>query len=310
MSTVVLSGGVGAARFLSGLTQVMDQQDITVISNTGDDSVFWGLYVCPDIDIVIYTLADMINPQTGWGLKEDTFATLNELKRLGEEVWFHLGDRDMATHLYRTMLKNQGMPLSQITAKLSAARGLRCKILPMTDERLETRFKTDQGELAFQEYMVKLGWKVPVRKICFQGAAQAQAAPGVLEAIKDAERVIIAPSNPLISIGAILSVPGIQDALMQTEAKIAAISPIVGGQTIKGPAADLMRDQGYPVSAYGVAEIYKSFVDLLIIDQQDADLLPKINALGIHAVSTDTMMTNAQRKKELAKFVVEQMAML
>ena len=304
MSTVVFSGGVGAARFLSGLVQAIDPTEITVISNVGDDSVFWGLYVCPDIDIVIYTLAGLINQKTGWGLTDDTFTTLRELHALGEDTWFNLGDRDLATQIYRTNLLGQGLPLSEITARLTKARGLACKILPATDDRLETRFLTPDGELAFQEYMVKRSWKVPIQKVIFKGADVSRPAPGVLDAIAAADRVLFAPSNPFISIGTILAVPGIRQALLDAKAPVAAVSPIVGGQAIKGPAADLMRDFGYEVSAYGVAQVYRDLVDLLVIDQQDTALLPKIQALGLNAIATDTMMTSPERKKQLAADVI------
>lgn len=307
MGTVVFSGGVGGARFLSGLVRVLPQEEITVISNTGDDSVFFGLYVAPDIDIVTYTLCDMINPETGWGLAGDTFQTLGELSKLGCEDWFNLGDKDLATHIFRTMHLRQGKPLSEVTAMMTKARGLGLSILPMSDERIETIIHSDDGEYAFQEYMVKLRWQVPVRSIEFRGADRAKPVPGVLDAIASAKRIIFAPSNPFVSIGAILAVPGIREALRDTEAKIAAISPIVGGKAIKGPAAALMRDHGYPVSALGVAQIYRGLIDLMVIDRQDETLIPEIQALGIHAAAADTMMTSPEKKAALAKTVLEQL---
>jgi LPPG:FO 2-phospho-L-lactate transferase len=307
MATVVLSGGVGAARFLTGLVKVMDPRDITVISNTGDDSKFYGLYVCPDIDTVIYTLADMVNPQTGWGLVDDSFQALAELKALGCETWFQLGDRDFATHIWRTMLLRQGQTLSQVTQKLAQMRGLELTILPMSDHPVHTVLKTEMGRLAFQEYMVKHRFQVKVDSICFEGAEKALPAPGVLEAIAGARQIIIAPSNPYVSIGTILSVPGIRKALENATGKVAAISPIVGGDAIKGPAARLLSEFGQPVSPLGVAQLYQNFVDLMIVDERDRALLPEIRALGMEAASAQTMMTSPQAKVTLAKQVLELM---
>lgn len=307
MATVVLSGGVGAARFLTGLVEVMDPRDITVISNTGDDSEFYGLYVCPDIDTVIYTLAGMVNPKTGWGLVGDSFRALTELEALGCEAWFQLGDRDLATHIWRTMLLRQGRTLSQVTQQLAQTRRLRLTILPMSDHPVQTVLETEAGRLPFQEYMVKHRFQVAVSNICFEGSDKALPAPGVLEAIADAEQIIIAPSNPYVSIGTILSVPGIRKALENAPGKVAAISPIVGGNAVKGPAARLLCELGRPVSPLGVAQLYHSFVDLMIVDEADSALLPHIKALGMEAASAQTMMTSPQAKVTLAKQVLELM---
>ena len=304
MSTVVFSGGVGGARFLSGLCRVMDPSDITVISNVGDDSEFFGLYVCPDIDIVIYTLAGRINPKTGWGLEGDTFHTLDALKRLGHEGWFNLGDQDLATHLHRTLRLGEGWPLSRVTEELTRLNGLSLRILPATDQRMETRFDTPEGPLAFQEYMVKRRWQVPIDKIHFVGAEQAVPAPGVLEALRTADRIILAPSNPYISIGAILAVPGIRAALEGASCPVAAISPIVGGGAIKGPAAKLLEQFGQEVSPVGVAELYQGLVDRMVIDVADAGQAPRIEALGMACGVTDTIMDSCQRKESLARFVL------
>ena len=305
MSTVVLSGGVGAARFLSGLVQAMDEGEITVISNTGDDGIFFGLYVSPDIDTVLYTLAGLVNPKTGWGVANDTFATLGELQALGNSAWFNLGDRDFATHIYRTMLLRQGETLSTATARLAEARGLRCTVLPMSDDRVETQFETNEGLLPFQEYMVKHHCQVDVSGIRFVGADTARPAPGVVEAIRLAERIIIAPSNPLISIGTILAVKEIRAAMQEAKDRVVAISPIVGGSAIKGPAAKLMQGLGYEASAAGVAKIYRPFAEYMVIDRQDEVLLPEIEALGMRVIATDTIMASSQRKKALAQAALD-----
>jgi len=305
MQTVVLSGGVGAARFLAGLVQTMDESEITVISNTGDDSEFYGLYVCPDIDIVIYTLAGMVNPETGWGLEGDTFSALKELDVLGCETWFGLGDRDFATHIWRTARMRQGDTLSEITRLLASARGLGLQILPMSDERVRTMFDTQEGLLPFQDYMVKRRSQPKVAAIRFEGAKAASPARGVVESIESARRIILAPSNPYISIGSILAVPGIREALRRTPARVAAISPIVEGKAVKGPAAKLMQEFGVEVSPFGVAQLYKDFLDLMIIDEQDAAILGRIEDLGIKADTAQTMMHSPQAKKTLAQRALE-----
>ena len=306
MSTVVFSGGVGGARFLSGLCRVMDPSDITVISNIGDDSRFFGLYVCPDIDIVIYTLANRIDSTQGWGLSGDSYNVLDELKNLGHPDWFHLGDRDIATHLHRTLRLDEGWTLSQVTAELTEKNGLTLHILPASNQPIPTRFRTAQGELSFQEYMVKYRWDVDPEDIYFAGVEKAVPAPGVLEAISGAERILFAPSNPLISLGAILAIPGIREAVEHVRCPVVAVSPIVGGQAIKGPAARLMKQFGLPVSPVGVARQYLGLVDTLVIDRTDGDLKSLVEAEGMACSVTDTMMVTPQRQEELARFVLEQ----
>lgn len=300
----VFAGGVGASRFLQGLVQAVPQRDVTVISNTGDDAVMFGLHVSPDTDIVIYALAGAVNPETGWGLAGDTFAVVDQLQRFGYERWFNLGDRDLAMAIHRTRLIHEGVPMHEVVAGLAQSWGLDCTILPMTNGRIETRITGPDGELPFQDYMVRLRTEVDVHGIRFVGAAQAQPAPGVIEAIRDAATVILAPSNPLVSIGPILAVPGIREALAGSHAKRAAISPIIAGQVVKGPAAKMMTTLGHEVSALGVARIYAGLIDLMVIDQLDATLAPQIEALGMRCLVTDTMMTSAQRKAELARDVL------
>lgn len=300
----VFAGGVGASRFLQGLVQVVDPAGLTVISNTGDDVEVFGLHVSPDVDIVIYALAGAVNPETGWGLAGDTFAVMEALQRYGYDRWFNLGDRDLATAIHRTRLLRVETPMHEVIAGLATAWGLTCTILPMSNQRIETRITTPTGELPFQDYMVRLRTEADVTGIAFTGADPAKPAPGVIEAIRDSETVILAPSNPLVSIGPILAVPGIREALTSTRAVRAAISPIIAGQVVKGPAAKMMTTLGHEVSALGVARMYRGLVDLMVIDEQDRALAPAVEALGMRCFVTDTMMTTPDRKAELARDVL------
>lgn len=300
----VFAGGVGASRFLQGLVQVVDPASVTVISNTGDDVEMFGLHVSPDVDIVIYALAGAVNPETGWGLAGDSFAVVGALQRFGYDRWFNLGDRDLATAIHRTRLLRGGMPMHEVIADINRAWGLACTVLPMSDARIETRITTPTGELAFQDYMVRLRTDVDVSAVTFAGAGNSTPAPGVIEAIRDSETVILAPSNPLVSIGPILAVPGIRDALASTRAVRAAISPIIAGQVVKGPAAKMMATLGHEVSAVGVARIYQGLIDVMVIDEQDRELAPAIEAIGMRCLVTDTMMTSPERKAELARDVL------
>lgn len=300
----VFAGGVGASRFLQGMVQVVDPAAVTVISNTGDDVEMFGLHVSPDVDIVIYALAGAVNPETGWGLKGDTFAVVEELQRYGYGRWFNLGDRDLATAIHRTRLLRAGEPLHEVVGKIARAWGLTTSILPMCNERVETRITGPEGELAFQDYMVRLRTEVEVHEIRFVGAAEARPAPGVVEAIERSSAVLIAPSNPFVSIGPILAVPGLREALAQTRATRVAISPVIAGQVVKGPAAKMMQSLGHEVSAVGVASIYRGLIDVMVIDEQDRELAPRIEGLGMRCHVTDTMMTSTERKAELAASVL------
>lgn len=296
----VFAGGVGASRFLQGLAQVADPASVTVISNTGDDVEMFGLHVSPDVDIVIYALAGAVNPDTGWGLQGDTFAVVEALGRYGYERWFNLGDRDLATAIHRTRLLRQGVSLHEVIADIARAWGLTSRILPMSNERIETRIAGPDGELPFQDYMVRLRTEMEVQEIRFAGAEPARPAPGVVEAIMGERAVILAPSNPFVSIGPILAVPGVRDALAGTRATRVAISPIIAGQVVKGPAAKMMQTLGHEVSAVGVAEVYRGLVDVMVIDELDRELAPRIEALGMRCFVTDTMMTSPERKAALA----------
>ncbi len=300
----VFAGGVGASRFLQGLCQVVDPASVTVISNTGDDVEPFGLHVSPDTDIVMYALADAVNPETGWGLRDDTFAVVDALQRYGYERWFNLGDRDLATAVHRTRLLREGMPMHAVVADIARAWGLACTVLPMSDQPIRTMIETAEGELAFQEYMVRLRTDAEVRSIRFAGIEAARPAPGVVEGIRDADAVFLAPSNPFVSIGPILAVPGVRAALEETQATRVAVSPIIAGQVVKGPAAKMLASLGYEVSALGVARLYMGLVDLFVLDNLDRDLAPAVEQLGMRTLVTDTMMTSMERKKELASEIV------
>jgi LPPG:FO 2-phospho-L-lactate transferase len=302
---VVLAGGVGAARFLQGLVQVVPQEEIVVIANTGDDHEFYGLYVSPDTDIVMYTLAGLIDEKNGWGIRDDTYQTMQQLTRYGHPDWFTLGDRDFATHIHRTNLLRQGKTLSEITDELRQSFGLRLRVLPMSDQRVATHIQTAAGLFYFEEYFVKRRHADEVQGVVFVGADSAKPAPGVLDAIKQAEAILIAPSNPIVSIGTILAIPGIHDALHEASGMVVAVSPIVGGAPIKGPADKLLRGMGREVSPVGVARCYRDFLDVMVIDEQDAALAEAVEDLGIPAVVTNTIMRDAASKADLARVVLE-----
>ncbi|HEU5381573.1 MAG TPA: 2-phospho-L-lactate transferase [Ktedonobacteraceae bacterium] len=301
---VVLAGGVGAARFLQGLVQVVPQEDLTVIINTGDDREFYGLHVSPDLDIVMYTLAGLVNESQGWGIRNDTYAAMQQLTSYGNEDWFMLGDRDLATHIHRTQRLRQGKTLSEVSDELRKRLGLHLRLLPMSDQPVQTHIMTPAGLLHFEEYMVKRQCSDPVQDIAFVGVDAAKPAPGVLDALKQAEAILIAPSNPLVSIGSILSVPGIHDVLHEASGMVVAVSPIVGGAPIKGPADRLMSGMHMEVSAVGVARYYRDFLDVMVIDQQDAHLLSAIEDLGIPALATDTIMRDSATRIALARTVL------
>jgi LPPG:FO 2-phospho-L-lactate transferase len=306
-SIVALAGGVGAARFLEGLIRVVPQEQITIIGNVGDDKEIHGLHVSPDLDIVAYTLAGLVNPGKGWGYRRDTFACQDMLQRYGYETWFNLGDRDLATHIYRTSQLRLGKSLSQISQEITRRLGLRVRLFPATDDALETYVLTKQGRMHFQEYMVRLQTKPRVYGVRFIGRKTAKPAKHVLESIAEASGIIVSPSNPIVSIGAILAVPKIRSALRNTKSKVVAISPIVGGRTIKGPADKLMKALGVIPSAVGVARLYCDLVDTLIIDRADRRLAPDIETLGVKPVVTNTFMRTISDKVRLAKIAVSEL---
>jgi LPPG:FO 2-phospho-L-lactate transferase len=301
---VVLAGGVGAARFLQGLVQVVPQEQITVIGNTGDDREFYGLHVSPDLDIVTYTLAGVVDETHGWGIRNDTYNTMSQLTRYGNDDWFMLGDHDLATHIHRTHQLKQGKTLSEVTDDLRQKFGLGIRLLPMTDQPVATHIRTPAGLLHFQEYMVKRRCADEVQDVIFVGADKARPAPGVLDAIKAADAILLAPSNPIVSIGSILAVPGIHDALHEASGMVVAISPIIAGAPIKGPADKLMSGLGIEVSAVGVVRCYRDFLDVMVIDEQDAHLANEIEDLGIPTIATNTIMRDNASKAALARRVL------
>ena len=300
-----LAGGVGAARFLTGLVKLVNGKDLSIIVNTGDDIELFGLHISPDVDIVTYTLAGIVDEEKGWGVKGDTFHCLEALRKLHGEVWFNLGDRDLATHIFRTNLLKSGLKLSEVTARVSRLLGLKVTILPMTDDKFETRVLIEEGLVHFEEYFVKRGGKDEVLGVDFLGADRAKPAAGVLESIREAELVIVCPSNPIVSIGTILAVNGVRDAIRRTDAKKVAISPIIAGAPVKGPADKLMRGLGLEVSAYAVAKLYSDFLDTFVLDVADAAEKDKIEKLGIEVKVTNTIMKSLEDKIELAKTVLE-----
>jgi len=305
MKITALAGGVGASKLLLGLASVMPPEDITIIANTGDDIELFGLRICPDIDTVTYTLAGVINQDTGWGLKGDTFECLQWLVRYGETPWFNLGDRDFATHIVRTNQLRSGRSLSDVTDEIRRRLGVQSRILPMSDAYTPTRVVTDEGEMHFQEYFVGRKCEPRVRAVFFDNIDSARPAPGVVSAILDADAVIICPSNPIISIGPILAVPGIREAVGDTPATVAAITPIIGGKALKGPAADMLRDLGHQVSARGVAELYNDLLDVFVLDERDADAAREIQAPGMQVQNVDTIMQTLDDKQRLARWLID-----
>ncbi len=297
-----LAGGVGASKLLEGLSRAMPPEDLTIIVNTGDDIELFGLYIAPDLDIVTYTLAGVVNPAMGWGVAGDTFHCIDDLVRLsGGERWFNLGDRDLATHIFRTQMLREGHPLSEIADRVRLTLGVKSRILPMTDTHTPTTILTDDGPLHFQEYLVKRRANVPVKGIRFENIASARPAPGVAEAIMQAEAIIICPSNPLISIGPILAVPGLRALLKETQATVAAISPVVGGASLKGPTDRMLAELGMEVSATQVARLYADILDVYIIDYQDEQAQAQIAELGLKVFVTNTVMSGPEEKLALAE---------
>ena len=300
-----LAGGVGAAKFLTGLVKLVKQEDLTIVVNTGDDIELYGLHISPDIDIVAYTLAGIVDEEKGWGIRGDTFHCLEALKKLDGEAWFTLGDVDLATHMFRTDLLRKGVKLSEVTSLITKALGLKVTILPMTEDRFETRILTREGSVHFEEYFVKNGSRDEVLGVEFVGADVAKPAGGVIDAILDSELVVVCPSNPVVSIGTVLAVDGVREALRQTGARRVAVSPIVAGAPIKGPADKLLRGLGFEVSAFSVAKLYADFLDVFVIDIADASEKGRIEELGIEVKVTNTVMRSLDDKVSLARAVLE-----
>lgn len=302
---VVLAGGVGAARFLEGLAAVADPARIAAIVNTGDDMVLHGLHISPDLDIVTCTLAGVIDTAQGWGIAGDTDECMQWLGRLGAPTWFKLGDRDLALHIYRTARLRDGATLSQVADEIRQALGVQITMVPMSDEPAPTHVLTDHGELHFEEYFVRERCQPAVRGVRLHAAGPVQPAPRLLPLLASAEAIIIAPSNPVVSVGPILAVPGVRETIANTSAPVVAISPIVGGVAIKGPAVPLMRAVGMEPTALGVAAAYADLIDGIVIDTVDAALAPAIAQLGIRPLVTDTIMRGMPEKMALAQAALE-----
>jgi len=297
----VLSGGTGGAKFVDGLRQIVRPEDLTIIVNTGDDLMWWGLYASPDLDSITYMLAGKLSQERGWGVKGDTFFCLDAMAQLGLPTWFQTGDRDLATHIFRSKLLAEGKTLGEATAEIASRLGVKARILPMSNSRVETRVLTPAGDLSFEEYFVQRWYQDPVESVRFAGASDAEPAPGVIDAIRSAEFVLLAPSNPVTSIGPILAVPGIREALRESRARIAAVSPIVGGAAVTGPAGALLAAQGFAVSIAGVADYYQDFLDVLVVDSQDARAAEQLRAAGIKVHCTPTIMRRNEDRVALAR---------
>jgi LPPG:FO 2-phospho-L-lactate transferase len=298
---VALTGGTGGAKFVDGLRRVIPPEELTIIVNTGDDHEWWGLYVSPDVDSITYVLADILSNERGWGVRGDTFHCLQAMKDLDEPTWFSVGDRDLATHLLRTKLLAHGQTLSEVTKMIGEKLGVHSRILPMSDMRVETRIDTPAGELSFEEYFVQRWYQDPVNSVRFDGAAESKPAPGVLDAIACAQAVLLAPSNPVTSIGPILAVPGIRDALRETFAPVVAVSPIIGNAAVTGPAANLMHAQGLEVSIGGVADAYDDFLDCLIADDSDSEAARRLESKDLKVHCTNILMRSNEDKARIAR---------
>jgi len=302
---VVLAGGVGGAKMAQGLQAALPPGDLIVVVNTADDFDLYGLWISPDLDTVMYTLAGIADPVNGWGVAGDTRNTLDAIARYGEEPWFLLGDQDFATHILRTERLRAGRPLSAVTTELSDALGIQSRIVPMTDDRVETQIDTPAGTLEFQDYFVGRRQSDDVLGVTFAGIERATAHPDALVAIREAEAVVIAPSNPIVSVAPILDTPGMREALDNTPAPIVAISPIVGGRALKGPAARMLATLGHEVSALGVARLYAGLIDGLVVDDIDRNIVPAIELAGPRVLVTATVMGEEADRRRLAAEVLD-----
>jgi LPPG:FO 2-phospho-L-lactate transferase len=301
---VALAGGVGGAKLAHGLYRRLPPQALTVVVNTADDFDLYGGRICPDADTVMYTLADLANPATGWGLAGDTFATLDMLARYGRDSWFQVGDRDFATHLLRTERLRAGATPTAVAAELTAALGIQAAILPMCDQPVATRVQTPAGLLDFQDYFVRRHHQDAVAGVVFEGAAVARVTPAVAAALSAATAIVFCPSNPIVSVGPILAVPGLRAALAARPVPKVAVSPIVGGQALRGPADRMLAGLGHEVSAYGVAALYQGLIDGVVIDEVDAALAPRIAGLGMAVLVAPTVMADLADREELADRVL------
>jgi LPPG:FO 2-phospho-L-lactate transferase len=302
----VLTGGTGGAKFVDGLRRVVPPQELTIIVNTGDDFECWGLHISPDLDSITYVLSDLLSADRGWGVDGDTFQCLEAMRRVGQPAWFQIGDKDLST--LRTQLLRSGKTLSTATAEITRELGIEAAVLPMSDSRVETRVTTPEGEIGFQEYFVKRRYKDQVLSVRFVGAEEAEPSYGVILALLRADTILFAPSNPITSIGPILAVPGIREALRKTQAQVAAVSPIVGDAPVSGPAGALMAAHGLPVSIGGVAQAYEDFLDVLIVDTQDEVRADRLRQSGLEVHCINTIMKTAKDRDELARAVLSLLA--
>ena len=301
----VLAGGVGGAKMAEGLAFSRYREQLSIIGNVADDQQFHGLWVSPDIDTLTYSLADLIDRDKGWGLKQESNRTLDSLNRLGADTWMYLGDQDFATHIYRTEQRHQGVRPSAIASHIAHRLGVQANIILPTDDCIQTRVKTDQGWLDFQSYFVRHACQPAISEIVIDGIEQARATPEALQAIAEADLIVFAPSNPIVSIGAILAVPGIRRALVESSAYTVAVSPLINGQTVKGPADKMMVAAGYSCDQVGVADCYRGLIDALVIDEADCDAVAQLSASGLDVLVTGTLMSSRQHKVDLAEAVVE-----
>jgi LPPG:FO 2-phospho-L-lactate transferase len=302
---LILAGGVGAAKFIEGLANVVDQKLLKIIVNTGDDIRLFGLTICPDLDIITYTLANLVDKEKGWGFLNETFNCLGILKKFYETGWFNIGDKDLAVHIYRTDLFNQGYTKAEITKMICQNLGVISHLIPMCNEFIQTFITTPLGKMHFEEFFIKYRYNLEVLDIEFEGIEKSLPVKGVLNYIKNAKKIIICPSNPIVSIGTIIQVKGIKEALSKVKDRVFAISPIIQGAAVKGPADKLMRSVGLEVSALGVAKYYKHFLGNFIIDEKDKHLKAEIEKYGIKVFCYDILMTNLEKKKDLAQFLLE-----
>jgi LPPG:FO 2-phospho-L-lactate transferase len=306
LNTVALAGGVGGAKLVWGLAQALPPERLTIVVNTADDFQHVGLHISPDLDTVMYTLADLANPETGWGLRDETGSMLHMLARYGGPTWFRLGDRDLATHLLRSQWLREGFPLTWVTRELSMLLGVRQTILPMTDAPVRTIVHTKAGRLPFQEYFVLHRWQPAVESIQFEGIENAQPTQDVVSALRDADAIVFCPSNPFVSLDPILALPAMRRIIAASRAPKVAVTPIVGGQALKGPAAKMMRELGLEVSAPGVAQRYQDVLTGFVLDGQDQHLKTSIAFdLGIPTIVTDTIMNTDEDRVRLAQEVLE-----
>ena len=302
---LALAGGTGGSKIVDGLAQVVGQDDLVAIVNTGDDGDFYGLRVCPDLDINMYVLAGVVDGR-GWGFADDTFRCLEGLETYGNEAWFGLGDRDLATHLHRTARLAEGLPLSEVTRELCHRLGVAARLLPMTDDTVRTRIRTASGEHSFQEYLVRDGASEDIERIEMRGVASSRPAPGVIEAIEVADRVVICPSSPIVSIGTILAVPGVRPALAARRDDVVAISPIVVDAPVEGPAARFLAGAGYrECSAVQMARLYADVASTFVLDEQDVARVPVLEDFGVRAQATEIVMREPSDRPRLAEFALD-----